>query len=337
MADDDGGYPEYEKCEEGEFRLDHTYLTLMWSYLNHMLIPGNTPENFNPSFSPFPDDATYQRLMEMIRYTIDPYISVSDADNRTIITMEDYVVQDVRQDLVDLGFNGEIDHTTYVYFQSVPYSNLPILLLYALGLVPAIFDDPFSYSAPSLYPNEWKALLRLSAGSDLYPEQSSGYKTELPDAGISLCARIRDNSYFYWLIENSWKGHSISIIGADRPENVLPHLPGYTVEDIINNIRSDPECYRDDFDLREIRRIFDRRRNEIIRDDNLTERMEEQYDIEISEGRFPSELEQRRRRQQIARRRASINEQMLLLDQIQEAINALDELRRDITVRPRII
>ena len=51
----------------------------------------------------------------------------------------------------------------------------------------------------------------------------------------------------------------------------------------------------------------------------------------------PLELEQRRRRQQIARRRASINEQMLLLDQIQEAINALDELRRDITVRPRII
>ena len=171
-----GDIQSMRSAKKENFRLDHTYLTLMWSYLNHMLIPGNTLDNFNPSFYPFPDDATYQRLMEMIRYTIDPYLSVSDADNRTIITMEDYVVQDVRQDLVDLGFNGEIDPTTYVYFQSVPYSNLPILLLYALGLVPAMFDDPFSYSAPSLYPNEWKALLRLSAGSDLYPEQVRGIR-----------------------------------------------------------------------------------------------------------------------------------------------------------------
>ena len=227
--------------------------------------------------------------------------------------------------------------STYNYFRSVPYSNLPVILLNALGLVHAMFDDPFASLPPSLYPNEWKALLRLSAGSDLYPELCSGYKTELPDAGISLCTQIRDNSYFYWLIENSWKGHSISIFGADRLENVLPHLPGYTADDIIRSLQSDPECYRDDFDMREIHRIFNHRRNEVIREDDLIERMEEQYDIEISEGRFPSELEQRRRRQQIARRRASLNEQMLFLDQIQDAINALEELRRNITVRPRII
>ena len=309
--------PEFEKEEEeGEFRLDQTYLTLLWAYLEHMLIPGNTLDNFNPSFYPFPDDVTYQRLMEMIRYTIDPYLSVSDADNRTIITMADYVAQDVRQDLVVLGFNGEIDLSTYNYFRSVPYSNLPVILLNALGLVHAMFDDPFASLPPSLYPNEWKALL---------------------DAGISLCTQIRDNSYFYWLIENSWKGHSISIFGADRLENVLPHLPGYTADDIIRSLQSDPECYRDDFDMREIHRIFNHRRNEVIREDDLIERMEEQYDIEVSEGRFPSELEQRRRRQQIARRRASLNEQMLFLDQIQDAINALEELRRNITVRPRII
>ena len=206
----------------------------------------------------------------------------------------------------------------------------------ALGLVPAMFGDPFASLPPSLYPNEWKELLRLSAGSDLYPEQSSGYKTELLDAGISLCTQIKDNSYFYWLIENSWKGHSISIIGADRPENVLPHLPSYTANDIINNIRSDPECYQVDFDIQEIRRIFNRRRNEVIREDDLTARMEEQYDIEISEGKFPSELEQRRRRQQIARRRANLNERVFLLNQIQEAINEIERIRRDIE-RTRIV
>ena len=81
-------YPEEAIGEEEESGLDHTYLTLLWAYLEHMLVPGNTLDNFNPSFSTFPDEATYQRLMEMIRYTIDPYLSVSDANNQTIITMQ---------------------------------------------------------------------------------------------------------------------------------------------------------------------------------------------------------------------------------------------------------
>ena len=114
----------------------------MWSYLEHMLIPGNTPENFHPSFSPFPDDPTYQRLMEMIRHTIDPYLSISDADDQTIISMANHVAQGVHQDLSGLGFPEEIDPISYIYFQSVPYSNLPVILLYELGLVPGMFDDP---------------------------------------------------------------------------------------------------------------------------------------------------------------------------------------------------
>lgn len=308
-------HPEYEEEEEdiGEPDIDQTYLALLWAYLNHMLIPGNTSENFHPSFSPFPDDATYRRLMEMIRHTIDPYLSISDADDQTIINMANHVAQGVHRDLNALGFPEEIDPISYIYFQSVPYSNLPVILLYELGLVPGMFDDPEASLPPSLYPNEWKALL---------------------DVGISLCGQVGRHSYLYWLIENSWKGSSMYQIGGDQPENVLPHLPGYTADDIINNIRSDPECLRNDLNMREILHGFNRRRNEIIRDTDLTERMEENYEREVAGGVNPSDIE--RFRLQIERRRSMLDRQIFLLNQIRDASVDLGEIRNGI-MKTRII
>ena len=165
--------------------------------------------------------------------------------------MANHVAQSVHQDLNDLGFPEEIEPISYIYFQSVPYSNLPVILLYELGLVPGMFDDP-----KQVYP-------RVSI-------QTNGRHSL--DAGISLCGQVGQHSYLYWLIENSWKGSSMYQIGGDRPENVLPHLPGYTADDIINNIRSDPECFRDDLDMREILHEFNRRRNEIIRHSMILQR-----------------------------------------------------------------
>ena len=103
-------------------------------------------------------------------------------------------------------------------------------------------------------------------------------------------------------------------VGGDRPENVLPHLPGYTAEDIINNIRSDPECLRDDLDMREILHEFNRRRNEIIRDTDLTERMDENYEREVAGG-DPSDIE--RFRLQIERRQESLGKRILLLNRFE--------------------
>ena len=308
MAEFEEEYPEEEEEEEiAEPGIEDTYLVLMWSYLEHMLIPGNTLGNFKPTFSPFPDDATYDRLMTMIRRTIDPYLAVNDMDNQTIIQEADLVAQEIRRDLIDLGLTGEINDISYIYFQSIPYSNLPILLLNALGLVPGMFDDIEVGQYVGLYPNEWKALL---------------------DAGFPLCAQIGKRSYFSWLIGSSWKGLSMSITGSDRPENVLPHLPGYTAEDIIRSISSDPECYRVDFDLREILGVFNRRKNEIIRSDDLTDVMEKQLEKEIAEGRTPSDLDQRRL--QIEQRRYGLDERAFLLNQIQEGINEIEKMRRDI-------
>lgn len=310
MADYGGEYPGLEEEEEEigeEPSIDDTYLALMWSYLEHMLIPGNTLANFNPGIYPFPDEAIYQRLMMMIRHTIDPYLAVNNRDNQTIIEEANKVAQEIHQDLIDLGSTGEIDPISYIYFQSIPYSNLPVILLNELGLVPAMFSDSNRQTSPSLYPNEWKALL---------------------DAGLPLCTQIGTRSYFSWMIGSSWKGQSMSLIGIDRPENVLPHLPGYTSEDIIKSIDSDPECYRGDLDLREIRGVFNRRKNEIIRSDAISDGMERQLEEDIREGRTQLDIEQRRL--QIEQRRYGLDERAFLLDQIVAGINEIEKIRRDI-------
>lgn len=184
------------------------YRYLMWLYLNHMVIPGNSVTNFQPSFEasfpPPPNEATYQQLMTMIRHTIDPYLTVNNEDNQTITEEANRTAREIHQDLSDLGFSGEIHPSRWNYFKSSPYSNLPILLANALGLLPIIVVTR------GLYPNEWKALL---------------------DADIHLCEDVEGHSYFYWLIDNYNRGRSLDLRRTETSEeNLLPYLPGYTAE-----------------------------------------------------------------------------------------------------------
>ena len=293
------GEPESEEYgeEAEEEELNKTYMDLMWQYLHHMLIPGNTLMNFRQGF---PSVVNYDQLMAMIRRTIDPYLRVYGLSNQSIIQEANQTAHKIRQDLRELGFDT-FDPYSYNYLGSIPHSNLPILLLNALGLFPSLIQS--GRSILLLYPNEWKALI---------------------DAGLDLCEQVHGHPYFYWLIADISKLYWY-IHEAPEEEEELQDLPGYTADDLIDNLLSHKKCYAIDFDMQSIRDIYEK---------ELRNHDEENYRIEwMTQQPHPNESIQR----DIENRIRQAEERAKIGYAIYEAIIELEDARKNVDVRSRII
>lgn len=220
------------------------FLSYLWQYLDYRLIASTGTRNngFTPDFfdNPYPDPQ-YEIVARTAESIVDTYVRIDSAALEEQIKAADVAASSVLAAYQRFGphtFENEIQY----YFLSVPYSNLPVLLLNSLGLVEAHFNDVLARQ-PSLYPNEWRALLA---------------------AGFSLCKfnspddDTRRHSYLWWLTSNISKDrflNSFSLDPATRTSvNALPSLPGYTADDIVANVT---ECFSLDLDKvrQELRKV----------------------------------------------------------------------------------
>ena len=302
-----GDYPESEEeygeevgeQEEVEEPLNKTYMDLMWQYLHHMLIPGSTLTNFRPDILYL---ANYDQLMTMIQHTIDPYLAVNVMDNQMISQEANQTAHRIRQDLWELGFS-EIDPYSYINYRSVPYSNEPILLLNALGLLTSKSIN--AQWRVMLYPNEWKALV---------------------DAGLDLCEQVNGHPYFYRLIgdvESVYTSHLYELTDVERK---LPHLPSYTADDLIDNLVPNKKCYDVNFDMRAIEDIYEEEGSKHQTVGNLD--VDDIKYYERTHGTIPSHLESAI---------SLIEERDNILYAIYEAITELEAIRQNVGVESKII
>jgi len=141
----------------------------------------------------------YPEILQVAQHIVDKYVQTGDVDTAAKEIKNYYFrLNPSRKDIPEY-FIG--------FYLSNSNSDLPILLLYKLGLLPSyVENNPVPL-------NEWKALL---------------------DAGIDLCNVVNDHTYLYYLIANPklWNAEEIPFTENDILANIAIHPDCYPLKDL---------------------------------------------------------------------------------------------------------
>lgn len=235
--------------------MDNVFLAYFWQYLQYMIIPGNVAADFTPNYADLPyrpnkSDPAYTETIELAREIADDYLPFQHEPIEEQWLKAGETADEIRNAVSFLDSS---------FYTPTPISNLPILLMTRLGLVTVMFESVLSQS-PSLYPNEWNALIQI---------------------GYSLCqfsapdSRNVQHSYFWWLVNNIPKDRYV-----DYTVDVsTPALPGYTAEAISLNIQGCTE----QLDIREIKYELRRVKNGIRKEAERIERLTNTNEVELDQ------------------------------------------------------
>ena len=166
------------------------FMILIGAYLKQRLDPFKHGVTFTHTSSARETGVsrdTFDRLFPLIQPIIDDY--VEKGTRATTDQQLDDLARQTAQRITDtystIAPGESIDPGSASYFESTSYSDLPVLLLYYLGVI----DTAVYYLGQSyLYyaPNEWRALIK---------------------AGLNLCEYNGDYPYLYYLIKSIYLIH----------------------------------------------------------------------------------------------------------------------------------
>lgn len=291
------------------------FMPLVGEYLAYRVDPSRYKPPFTWSSIRYVSgisEETFDHLFPFVQPIIDDYVE-SGAQATTYPRLNDLAKQTahrITETYATIAPPGEpIDPGSASDFESTPYSDLPVLLMYYLGLIEtAVYylGQEYLYYAP----NEWRALIH---------------------AGLNLCEYNGDYPYLYYLIKSVYLIHPSAMIRSlnwvHLPSVLQPQpLPPYTSQDLIDALSTTSrrgECTLTEKDLRNLW--------------NAYQEAEEKYQSEIEENnRYRRQLEEAIRQmptyyanpEQITMKRQSASKHHLLLDAINQALSIIERLTR---------
>lgn len=220
------------------------FMPLVGSYLAYRVDPAKTEPSFTwPSFRHelgIPEE-TFNRLFPLVKPIIDDYVEAGAKaiTDQQLDRLAEQTARRIIETYATIAPPGEsIDPGSASYFTSTPYSDLPVLLMYYLGVIEtAVYylGQNYLYYAP----NEWRALVK---------------------AGLNLCEYNGDYPYLYYLIKSIYFMHpSYREIRYMPGQIQLAPRPSYTSQDLIDSLSSANkrgECLLTEKDLRNLQNAY---------------------------------------------------------------------------------